>query len=165
MALSQVIAQVNKFRCTMVEITGGEPLIQEGTAELATNLLRNGFQVLVETNGSLNIDQLDRRCSRIMDIKCPSSGEQSRNDPENLHRLTPNDQVKFVIGDKDDFHFAAEMLPRLPDIFPTDRILFSPVVDLLDSAQLARWMLEARLKTRLQVQLHKVIWPNQSRGV
>jgi 7-carboxy-7-deazaguanine synthase len=119
----------------------------------------------METNGSLNIDRVDRRCSRIMDIKCPSSGAHVSNDPANLKRLTANDQVKFVIGDGDDFLFAKTMLARLPALLPVDRILFSAVSGRLPPDQLARWMLDARIRARLQVQLHKVIWPDRDRGV
>ena len=106
MAVGQILDRVASFACGLVEITGGEPLFQKGTPELAAALLAKGYDVLLETNGSLNIDRVDCRCSRIMDIKCPSSGEVSKNDPANLARLTANDQVKFVIGDHKDFWFA-----------------------------------------------------------
>ena len=165
LSIGQIIEQVGSFGCSLVEITGGEPLIQDPTPTLIDALLENRYQVLMETNGSLDIDRVDRRCSRIMDIKCPSSGEASGNDPENIGRLTANDQVKFVIGDRNDFRFAAEMLPGLPAVLPTDRILFSAVAGQLSIEQLARWMLEARTRARLQVQLHKVIWPDRERGV
>ncbi|HSO19301.1 MAG TPA: radical SAM protein [Desulfosarcina sp.] len=165
MPVEEVAGRVRTFGCSLVEITGGEPLIQEGTPELVKTLLDDGFEVLVETNGSVDIDRVDRRCSRIMDIKCPSSGEHGQNDPANPGRLTATDQVKFVIGDRDDFRFATEQLQRLPRILPADRMLFSPVADRLPPAQLARWMLDARVGARLQVQLHKIIWPDADRGV
>jgi organic radical activating enzyme len=98
MSVADILRQVGQFGCGLVEITGGEPLFQSHTPALAGKLLESGYQVLVETNGSLDIDRVDRRCSRIMDVKCPSSGEQSRNDSANLNRITPNDQVKFVIA-------------------------------------------------------------------
>ena len=165
MAVSKILEQVRKFGCDLVEITGGEPLVQEYTPMLVEDLLGAGYQVLMETNGSLNIDRVDRRCSRIMDIKCPSSGEHARNDPANLKRLCANDQVKFVIGDRDDFLFAAHMLSRLPAFLPLDRVLFSAVSGRLSPDHLARWMLNARIKARLQVQLHRLIWPDRDRGV
>lgn len=165
MTVDQIVAQVQKFACGLVEITGGEPLIQEHTPLLVSILLEAGFQVLMETNGSLTIDRVDRRCSRIMDIKCPSSGEKAMNDSDNLYRLTANDQVKFVIGDRNDYLFAAEMTSRLPAFLPVDRILFSPVSGRLLPNRLARWMLDDRIQARLQVQLHQLIWPDRHRGV
>lgn len=165
MSIAQIIEQVDAFGCDLVEITGGEPLLQELTPALVDALLGTGYQVLMETNGSLDINRVDRRCSRIMDIKCPSSGERNQNDPLNLVRLTAHDQVKFVIGDHDDFLFASLMLSRLPATMPPDRILFSAVSGRMHPDQLARWMLEARIKARLQLQLHRLIWPDQDRGV
>ncbi|BBO73672.1 7-carboxy-7-deazaguanine synthase [Desulfosarcina widdelii] len=165
MAVGQILDRVASFGCSLVEITGGEPLLQKGTPELATALLAQGHEVLVETNGSLNIDRVDRRCSRIMDIKCPSSGEASKNDADNLARLTANDQIKFVIGDEDDFRFALQTLDRMPDVLPRDRILFSNVAEQLPPDLLARWMLDAHIRARMQIQLHTVIWPNRDCGV
>lgn len=165
MAVGRIVDRVDAFGCHLAEITGGEPLLQDGTPELANALLANGYEVLVETNGSLNIDRVDRRCSRIMDFKCPSSGEAHENDLDNLKRLSANDQVKFVIGDRRDFRFAVEMLDRIPDALPRDRILFSHVAERLPPERLARWMLDARIRARMQIQLHKFIWPERDRGV
>lgn len=164
MSVAQIVDQVATFGCDWVEITGGEPLAQNHTPNLVDALLEDGYRLLMETNGSLDIDWVDRRCSRIMDIKCPSSGEHKKNDAANLQRLTAHDQVKFVIGDYDDFLFATRLLPLLPAILPTDRILFSAISDWLPSDQLAAWMLEARIEARLQLQLHRLIWPDQERG-
>jgi 7-carboxy-7-deazaguanine synthase len=165
MSRVQIHAQVRQFGCNLVEITGGEPLIQEGTPALITDLLDAGCEVLVETNGSVDIDRADRRSSRIMDVKCPSSGESNHNDAANLERLTANDQVKFVIGDHGDFLFARNLIPRLPACVPPQRILFSAVAGRLPAQRLAGWILEARLSVRFQLQLHKVIWPDRDRGV
>ena len=165
MPVAQIVEQVAAFGCGRVEITGGEPLAQEHTPALVDALLGDGYNLLMETNGSLDIDRVDSRCSRIMDIKCPSSGEHGNNDIANLQRLTAHDQVKFVIGDQGDFVFATQLLPRLPAIIPTDRILFSAVSDRLPPDQLAAWMLEARIEARLQLQLHRLLWPDQERGV
>lgn len=165
LAVSEILEQVRTFDCNRVEVTGGEPLIQEYTPTLVEGLLGAGYQVLMETNGSRNIDLVDRRCSRIMDIKCPSSGEHARNDPANLNRLTTNDQVKFIIGDRQDFFFAEQMLPRLPAHLPPDRVLFSTVFGRLPLERLARWLLDDKINARLQVQLHKMIWPDRDRGV
>jgi len=165
MTPSQILQQVRKFDCGLVEITGGEPMVQESTPVLVEDLLEAGHQVLMETNGSLDIDRVDRRCSRITDIKCPSSGEHAMNDPANLNRLTANDQVKFVIGDRDDFLFAERMLSCLPACLSADRILFSAVSGQLMPDRLARWMLDDHVQARLQLQLHKLIWPGRDRGV
>ncbi len=165
MSVAQIVEQVSAFGCRLVEITGGEPLLQAHTPTLVSALLDRGYRVLMETNGSLNIDRVDARCVRIMDVKCPSSGEQACNDPSNLLRLRADDQVKFVIGDRTDFHFATRWVSRLPSVLPTDRILFSAVSDQLPLDQLAAWMLESRIKARLQLQLHKVIWPHRTSGV
>ncbi|WP_319525280.1 radical SAM protein [uncultured Desulfosarcina sp.] len=165
MAVGPIMDRVASFDCNLVEITGGEPLLQDRTPELAAALLAKGYEVLVETNGSLDIDRVDRRCSRIMDVKCPSSGEASKNDADNLERLTANDQVKFVIGDHEDFRFAVQTLDRLPAVLPHDRILFSRIAERLPPDRLAGWMLDANIRARMQIQLHKVIWPERDRGV
>jgi 7-carboxy-7-deazaguanine synthase len=165
MSKNDIMAQVRQFGCSLVEITGGEPLVQAQTPSLVDALLAAGYEVLMETNGSLDIDRVNRRCSRIMDVKCPTSGEQASNNSANLKRLTPNDQVKFVIGDQDDFLFAKQMVCRLPASLPPDRILFSAVSGRLPADQLARWMLDTRIRARLQLQLHRLIWPDQDRGV
>lgn len=165
MSVGRIIDTINPFGARLIEITGGEPLLQDETPKLIAELLDDGHRVLMETNGSLDIDRVDRRCSRIMDIKCPSSGEQARNDLTNLSRLTANDQVKFVIGDREDFHFAKSMLSRLPPPLLPDRTLFSPVAGRLPPDRLAGWILADRLEVRLQVQLHKIIWPDKDRGV
>ena len=163
--IDQIIETVDAFGIKRVLVTGGEPLLQEETPSLIGRLLEAGHQVLVETNGSLNIDRVDCRCSRIMDIKCPSSGEHAHNDPLNIQRLGANDQVKFVIGDRSDYRFAREKLAQLPPGLPPERILFSPVFDRVPPEQLSGWILEDRLDVRLQVQLHKIIWPHLERGV
>jgi 7-carboxy-7-deazaguanine synthase len=165
MSIAHIIDRVAAFGCKRVEITGGEPLIQKSTPALVIALLRHGFQLMMETNGSLDIDRVDPRCSRIMDIKCPSSGEYTKNVAANLKRLTAHDQVKFVIGDRDDFLFATRLLPHLPAALPTDRILFSAVSDRLPPSRLAAWMMAARIEARLQLQLHRLIWPDLERGV
>jgi 7-carboxy-7-deazaguanine synthase len=165
LTIDQMIGRVKTFGCSLVEITGGEPLLQDGTPVLVAELLEAGYTVLLETNGSLDIDRVDRRCSRIMDIKCPSSQAASSIDENNFQKLTANDQVKFVIGDREDFRFARRMLERLPDCLPTDRVLFSAVDGQLSPDRLARWMLEESIRARLQLQLHKVIWPDMERGV
>jgi len=155
--LGQIIAG---FGCPLVEITGGEPLLQPGTPLLAEQLLKEGYQVLLETNGSLDISGMPPDCRIIMDIKCPSSGESTRNDPDNPGRLRPHDQVKFVIADKTDYRFARDKAKEITCL-PPGQILFSPIMAQLSPAQLAQWMLADQVDARLQPQLHKLIWPGE----
>lgn len=166
MPVDEVVAAVRAFACPLVEITGGEPLLQDHTPELVGRLLDLGLTVLLETNGSLDIDRVDRRCHRIMDWKCPSSGEHRRNDPENLARLVPGDQVKFVLANREDYDHAKPIISRIRQgAGPGVEILLSPVFDRLSPALLASWMLADRLPVRFQAQLHKIIWSPDARGV
>ncbi len=164
--IGEILENIRTFGCRRVEITGGEPLLQAETPELIRRLLDAGYTVLLETNGSRDIDVIDPRCVRIVDIKCPSSGESDRMDWQNLERLTQDDQLKFVLSDRADFIFAMETLRRLPpDRLPSGHVLFSPVWGVLSPALLAQWILEAGIDVRLHLQLHKWIWPGVERGV
>lgn len=165
LALDMVVEAVRPFRSQLVEITGGEPLMQAATPELAAMLAREGYEVLVETNGSLDISVLPYPVSRIMDLKTPSSGMADRNRWANLAHLRRGDEVKFVIADREDYDWAKGTATN-PD-FPGDTVavLFSPAQDRLDLRDLAEWMLADRLDARLNLQLHRVIWPEVERGV
>lgn len=166
MATPEIVARVASYRCRLVEITGGEPLIQKETPGLARHLLDEGYGVLLETNGSQDISVLDERCVRIVDVKCPSSGEHEMNDPENLVRLTGRDEVKFVIGDRRDYEFAGKMLESMDhQLLKNIPVHYSPVFGKMDFELLAGWMLEDHLNVRLQLQLHKIIWDPERRGV
>lgn len=165
MEREEIMDMVSRNTCPIVEITGGEPLVQEETPLLITSLLEKGKTVLLETNGSMPIDLVDERCVRIVDMKSPSSGESAKNDLENLNRLTVRDQLKFVIADRQDFAFAASLVNQIKTGFPPGNILFSPVWGRLAPSQLADFILEAKLQVRLQIQLHKVLWPDKERGV
>ena len=163
--ISEVIQQVDAFGCRLVEITGGEPLMQAQTPLLIRGFLDQGYEVLMETNGSLDISTAPPQCVKVMDIKCPSSNESQKNDLNNIHRLAPDDQVKFVVQNRPDYDFAKSLLPQIESRMPGDHILFSPVARHLEPRELAAWLLEDRLTARLQVQLHKLIWPETKRGV
>lgn len=165
MTIDDILRDISAFPSPMVEITGGEPLAQGETPDLVTALLDKGYRVLMETNGSLDIDRVDRRCIRIMDLKCPSSGESHQNDVLNLSRLTPRDQLKFVVSDKNDYRFAKKTLHDHHPPLEPDHILLSPVTGVLSPDELARWMLEDGSAFRLHLQLHKIIWPDKDRGV
>ena len=165
MELADIVNRIGRYQCPLVEITGGEPLLQDQTPQLIQNLLDQGYEVLMETNGSLDIDTVNPKCHRIVDIKCPTSGQSGQNDWGNLKRLTSLDQVKFVIGDLRDYQFAKTKLGLLPADLPAGQILFSPVAEKMPPALLAEWILSDHLPVRLQVQLHRVIWPDKPRGV
>jgi 7-carboxy-7-deazaguanine synthase len=164
--IAEIVNSVKAYDCPLVEITGGEPLIQAETPILITQLIENGYKVLLETNGSQDISLVDGRCIRIVDIKCPSSGEHLRNDLGNLARLTGSDEVKFVIETREDFEYAKDVLKRLPSVMDGHILVhFSPVFGQIDPRQLAEWILEDHLNVRLHLQMHKVIWDEDARGV
>lgn len=165
MDIEKILDHVNAYRCPLVEITGGEPLLQADTPALIYQLLEEGYEVMMETNGSLDIRAIDSRCIKVVDIKCPTSGEENSNHLENLSRLNAADQVKFVIGSREDYAYARESVSSIGSSIPPDHILFSPVSGQLDPAKLAEWMLADRLNARLHLQLHRMIWPDKERSV
>ena len=162
--LADLIEEACRHEIPLVEITGGEPLVQPGVPALAAALLLRGKTVLVETAGAFDISVLPDGAHRIMDLKCPSSGESDRNDLDNLDRLRDGDELKFVIGTREDFDWAAGIVESrcLAERVP---VLFSPVWGELPGEQLADWIIDARLPVRLQIQLHKVLWPGVERGI
>ncbi len=165
MDFESILKVISTFPCQMVEITGGEPLLQKNTPFLVRQLLDQGYNVLIETNGSFGISDIDARCVVIMDVKCPSSGESHRNIYTNFKDLKNDDQIKFVIRDKEDYDFAKEVLETHKIPIADNHILFSPVTDVLHPSELACWILEDGLSVRLHLQLHKYIWPDIERGV
>jgi 7-carboxy-7-deazaguanine synthase len=166
MGVDEILHRVASFECPLVEVTGGEPLLQDDTPFLITSLLDKGLIVLLETNGSMDIDRADERCIRIVDIKCPSSGEQESFLSDNLGRLTDMDELKFVIGNRQDYEFARKILGSIQRGRPSPvRVNISNVFPGMDAGTLAEWILEDHLDVRLNVQLHKVIWGTEKRGV
>ena len=165
MQISEILESIAVFQCNMVEVTGGEPLLQDQTPDLISSLLRKNYQVLLETNGSFDIRMTDPRCVRIMDVKCPGSGEHEKFDLNNFKHLGKKDQVKFVIGDRQDYEYARDMLKKIPLSTPTENLLLSPITEKLAPAELAAWILKDHLQTRLHLQLHKTVWPDIARGV
>lgn len=162
--IEEILERVAAHSCWLVEVTGGEPLHQAETPELIRALLDRGYTVLVETGGSLDISVVDPRAVIILDLKCPGSGMSDQVRWENLDRLKPGDQVKFVLADRADYDWAVEVLSRRP-VLRRREILFSPVFGELEPKQLAEWMLEDEIPARLQLQIHKYIWHPQTRGV
>lgn len=170
MALEEIKSTVRQMGCTLVELTGGEPLIHPNAFLLVRELLDEGYTVLVETSGAVDVGPLDARAHKIMDLKCPGSGEESKNLWSNLDHLGPGDEVKFVIKDRPDFQWACRAVRenRLDQrVTEGDlaAILFSPVWDELNLRELAEWTMEEGLPARIQLQLHKLIWDPKARGV
>lgn len=164
-SVDDVIAQVEAYGCPTVEITGGEPLLQPDVIPLMSRLLERGYRVMLETGGHRSVAGVPAGVIRIIDIKCPGSGESARNDWSNLSLLTPLDQVKFVLADRADYEFARDVIAREHLADRCGAVLLSPVHGELALKPLAEWILADRLPVRLQVQLHKYIWDPQTRGV
>ena len=164
-SVDEVIARVEEYGCDLVEITGGEPLLQQDVYPLMRGLLERGRTVMVETGGHRSIKDVPPDVIRIVDVKCPGSGEDAKNDWKNLDLLTRRDEVKFVIRDRADYEYARAVVARYGLLGRTAAVLFSPVHDVLPSRQLAEWILADRLPVRLQLQAHKYIWDAQTRGV
>jgi 7-carboxy-7-deazaguanine synthase len=165
MAIAEIIEQVESYRCPLVEITGGEPLLQEGVYALCTALLNTAEQVMIETSGASDVGRLDPRVIKIMDLKCPGSGEAERNLWSNLSHLTAKDEVKFVISDRADYEWTRRVIAEHALARRVNAILLSPAFGRIELANLAAWMLEDRLPARLQLQMHKYIWSPTARGV
>lgn len=165
MEVEEIIAEVERIGdgCRLVELTGGEPLLQKDIGELAEGLLAAGYKVLCETSGSLDIGVLPPDVVKIMDIKCPGSGEHERNLWSNLAKLRPDDELKFVLRDRADYRWALDVIRERA--LADRKLIFTPVWDQLELATLAAWMLEDRAPARLQTQLHKHIWKPHETGV
>ena len=164
-SVADVIARGEKYDCGLVEITGGEPLLQEDVYPLMEGLLSRGRTVMLETGGHRSIARVPAAVRKIVDIKCPGSGEAAKNHWENLRALAPHDEVKFVIGDRGDYEFARGVVREFELPARTAAVLFSPVHGVLDPRTLSEWILADGLPVRLQMQLHKFIWPPDTRGV
>ena len=164
MSIDDVMDTISGYPCRLVEVTGGEPLLQEGTNPLMRRLCDDGYEVMLETSGSLDISTVDPRVRRIMDIKCPGSGMMARNRMENLNEIHEGDELKFVIKDRLDYEWAKDLVlkEKLNEKCP---VLFSPVWDAVAFAELAEWILDDGLPVRLQLQIHKFIWDPQAPGV
>ena len=165
MSQNEIVAEVRSHGCKLVELTGGEPLAQPEAAELLARLVREGFEVMLETSGAITLETVPAEVQVIMDLKCPDSGEEARNRWENLTHLDANDEIKFVLASRADFEWAMRAIKEHALAGKTRALLFSPVHDELDAATLAQWMKEAHAPARLQLQLHKQLWPNVERGI
>lgn len=165
MPVEEVLAEIEHIGrgCRIVELTGGEPLLQKDIGKLAELLLENGYTVLCETSGSIDIGKLPPQVVKIMDIKCPGSGESEHNLWGNLEKLGPDDEMKFVIKDRADYEWALSVIAKHK--LAGRKLLFAPVWDELELKTLAGWMMEDNAPARLQTQLHKHIWSPYESGV
>ena len=165
MSVDEVVEQVRGYNCDVVEITGGEPLLQKEVYPLMHRLLDEGRTVMLETGGHLSADEVPAGVIRVIDIKCPGSGESDKVHWPNLDRLRSSDELKFVIKDRADYDYARDVVAKRDLVSRCSAILFSPVHGVLDPKRLAEWILADRLPVRLQLQAHKYIWDPETRGV
>jgi len=164
LSIEEIVSEVKKYNCQLVEITGGEPLVQNESLLLMKSLADDGFEVMIETGGSLPIKEIDPRVMIIMDLKCPSSGMLKKNLYENIDCLKPTDEVKFVLGSKEDYDWAKQTIGNYR-LTEKSAVLFSVVFGKLEPVKVVNWILEDNLSVRFQLQMHKFIWEPAAKGV
>jgi 7-carboxy-7-deazaguanine synthase len=164
-SLDDVLADVERRGCQLVEVTGGEPLLQQDVYPLMQSLLDRGCTVLLETGGHISTADVPAPVVTVLDVKCPGSGEAHRTEWSNLDRLRPHDEVKFVVKDREDYEYARGVIGRYDLDARVAAVHLSPVHDVMDRRRLSEWVLADRLNVRVQVQLHKFIWDPRTRGV
>jgi 7-carboxy-7-deazaguanine synthase len=165
MSPAEIGERIKAYPTRLVLVTGGEPMLQQSVHELFALLFQSGCTVLLETGGQVSLADVDARVHKIVDFKCPSSGMESHNLYENASYLTRNDEVKFVVSDRHDFDWACDVMRRYDLTARVSSVLFSPVFQRISFEDLAHWILDCGLDVRMQIQLHKVIWPEAKRGV
>jgi 7-carboxy-7-deazaguanine synthase len=163
--LNEIVDTVAGFRCPLVEITGGEPLLQKNVLPLMSMLSNAGYTVLLETSGAHDISKVDPRVRRIMDLKTPGSGEVAKNLWSNIDHLTPRDEVKFVMGSREDYEWSRYTVERYDLPARCHAVLFSPIFGRIDPREIVEWILADKLNVRFQLQMHKFIWSPTQRGV
>ena len=163
-SVEQVVIEIKKRDIPRIAMTGGEPLLQDETNHLCSQLADRGFIVLLETNGSISIKNIDKRVYRILDLKCPGSGMDAHMDFKNISYLTSRDEVKFVVSDRNDFQWALTIIERY-NLEERTHILMSTAHPVLNPRELAEWIIQEKLNARLQLQLQKYLWPDRERGV
>jgi 7-carboxy-7-deazaguanine synthase len=164
LSIDAALAEIKKYNCNLVEVTGGEPLVQQEAWELLERLADEGYEVMLETGGSLPIRDIDKRVKIILDLKCPSSKMLKKNLYENVEHLKPIDEVKFVIGTREDYDWCKETIGKYK-LTGKCEVLFSVVFGELEPETLVNWILEDKLKVRFQLQMHKFIWEPSTKGV
>jgi 7-carboxy-7-deazaguanine synthase len=165
LSIPEILQTIEAYPTRLVLVTGGEPLLQPSVHDLFRDLIVRGYTVLVETGGHRSLEKVDPRVHKIMDLKCPSSGMEQYNDYKNIDYLTSRDELKFVVGDRNDFEWACNIIRRFRNSLEAVNILFSPVYDRVSFQSLAEWILSCELDVRMQLQLHKLIWPDKKRGI
>ncbi len=163
--LDEIVSQVRTFQCPLIEITGGEPLLQKNVLPLMSMLSETGHTVLLETSGAHDISPVDPRVHRIMDLKTPGSGEVDKNLWSNIDHLTKRDEVKFVMGSREDYDWSCDKVRKFDLTNRCRAVLFSPIFGRIDSRQIVEWILADKLDVRFQLQMHKFIWSPTQRGV
>ena len=164
MSFEDILLHISQYKTKLVEVTGGEPLMQKSSLALMTLLADKGYTVLLETGGSLSIAEVDQRAKIIMDVKCPSSKMARKNDYTNIAHLKATDEVKFVIGTEEDYEWSKSILQQY-NLLNTCSIIFSTVFGVLEPVTLSNWILADNLPVRFQLQMHKYIWSPETRGV
>ncbi len=164
MSIEEILTEIKKYNCNLVEVTGGEPLFQKESIDLMKQLCNYGYEVLLETGGSLAIKDVDRRVKIIMDLKCPSSGMLKKNLYSNIEDLKQSDEVKFVIGDREDYDWSKETMAKY-NLTEKCSLLFSTVFGKLEPLTLVNWILHDNINVRFQLQMHKFIWEPDTKGV
>lgn len=164
LSVDEIVKRVKKYNCKLVEITGGEPLVQTESILLMKTLADEGFEVMLETGGSLPIKEIDPRVMVIMDLKCPSSGMLKKNFYENINCLKLTDEVKFVLGTREDYEWSKQIIAE-HKLLEKAGVLFSVVFGTLEPKDVVKWILEDKLNVRFQLQIHKLIWEPESKGV
>jgi 7-carboxy-7-deazaguanine synthase len=162
-SISQILAELKKYPGVLVEITGGEPLLQKGVYPLLEQLLSAGRSVLLETNGSLSLESIPKDVVKIMDVKCPSSAMHDKMDFDNFGFLDPKDEIKCVMSSREDYNWATQLINSY-DLHKKTTVTFSPVIGSLPPEKLAAWILEDRLPVRLRLQLHTILWADKTKG-
>ena len=162
--IPEIMAEIKQWNCNLVEVTGGEPLFQDECIDLLNELTNQNYEVLLETGGSLSISDVPIEIVRIVDFKCPSSGMAKKNLWSIVNDLQPHDEVKFVIGDREDFDWAIDMLNKY-SLNEKCSILFSPTFGKIDPSLIVEWILEGDIPVRMQLQMHKHIWESEGKGV
>jgi 7-carboxy-7-deazaguanine synthase len=157
MTIAEILETIKPHQCDLVEITGGEPLLQADVPQLAEELIRTNHKVLIETGGARDVSVLPKKVVKIMDIKCPESGMMHEMNWSNLEKLMPHDEIKFVINSRNDYDWAAKVLYDY-QLHKRNLVLFSPVYQKMQPAELAEWILQDNLPVRFQIQLHKSLW-------
>tara|TARA_Y100001970_G_C14139135_1_gene806089 strand:+ start:594 stop:1235 length:642 start_codon:yes stop_codon:yes gene_type:complete len=157
LTINEILDKIEKYSCNLVEVTGGEPLLQKECIALLEKLVEKKYEVMLETSGSLPVDTVPLEVKKIIDFKCPSSNMEEKNLWSIMNNVSKHDEIKFVIGDKNDFQWAYDKIKKY-NIENKCTILFSPVYDKIDYKNIVKWMLDSNVKARFQIQTHKHIW-------